>query len=84
MTWNRFFITNVLMKDRLYRQIHNRVIKLTPTRMSDILKRQRQGKLTSFDMQYVEATQTLRMREEYIRLNYLESCFNNSQDWTHA
>lgn len=72
------------MKDRLYQQIHKRVVKLTPTRMSDILKRQTQGKLTSFDMEYVEATQTLRMREEFIRLNYLENCFNNSQDCNHA
>ena len=84
MTWNRFFVSNVLLKDRLFRQIHQRVIRLTPGRTSDILTRQKEGRLTKKDQDYLEALETLKLRNNALIHRHLETCFKTSEDWTHA
>jgi len=72
------------MRDRLYRQIHNRVIKLTPSSMSDIITRQEQGRLSRQEKAYLEALDTLQLRNNTLMQRHLENCFKKSEDWTHA
>jgi hypothetical protein len=72
------------MKDRLYRQIHNRVIKLTPSSMSDIITRQEQGRLSRQEKAYLEALDTLQLRNNTLMQRHLENCFKKSEDWTHV
>lgn len=82
--WQIFFLKNVLMQDQIYRDIHKQVVKLQPRSIGDVLSRHKSGKLSRREIDYLEAAQTLSMREKTVRLNYLENCFNKSQDWTHA
>jgi len=72
------------MKDQLYRDISEQVVKLQPKSIGDVLSRHKRGKLSKKEIAYLEAMKTREMRAKALQFNYLETCFKKSQDWTHA
>ena len=82
MRWASHLIKNVLMKDDLFREIHDRTTKLTPKRtaLRTVWQRSRSGNITPEEREYLEAYTTRQMRIESLQINYLESCYQQSAD----
>ena len=82
MRWASHLIKYVLMKDDLFREIHERTTKLTPKRreLRTVWQRSKSGNITPEERAYLEAYNTRRMRIESLRIDYLESCYQQSAD----
>ena len=82
MRWAHHLIKNVLMKDDLFREIHDLTTKLTPDReaLRTVWKRSKTGNITPDERAYLEAHSTRQMRIESLQIDYLESCYQQSAD----
>lgn len=82
MRWASHLIKYVLMKDDLFREIHERTTKLTPKRseLRTVWQRSKSGNITPEERAYLEAYTTRQMRVESLQIDYLESCYQQSSD----
>ena len=82
MRWASHLIKYVLMKDDLFREIHDRTTKLTPKRreLRTVWQRSKSGNITPEERAYLEAHTARQMRIESLRIDYLESCYQQSLD----
>jgi|MDSW01.1.fsa_nt_gb hypothetical protein len=82
MRWSEFFSKQVLFKDELFRDIHNRLIKLTPKGGTcGLFTRAKRGDITEEERAYLDAWQARQLRIEILRINYLNACFQNSPNF---
>jgi hypothetical protein len=82
MYWASHLIKYVLMKDDLFREIHERTTKLTPKKreLRTVWQRSKSGNITPQERAYLEAYTSRLMRIESLQINYLESCYQQSAD----
>ena len=70
------------MKDYLFREIHDRTVKLQPKRSEylTVWERSKSGNITEKERQYLEAFHARQLRIEALSIKYLETCYENSED----
>ena len=82
MRWITHLQKYVLGKDELFRELYARTSKLTPDSkaLRTVWQRSKTGNITPEEREYLEAYTTRQMRAEALRLQYLESCYQQSLD----
>lgn len=79
MMW---LIKNILMKDYLFREIHDKTQRLQPDKseLHTVWERSKSGNITEKERQYLEAFHARQMRIESLQIKYLETCYEKSKD----
>ena len=79
MMW---LIKHILMKDYLFREMHDRTVKLQPNRSEylTVWERSKSGNITEKERQYLEAFHARQLRIEALSIKYLETCYEKSKD----
>ena len=82
MRWFSHLCKHVLMRDELFIEIHDKTIALTPKKdaLRTVWQRSKSGNITPEERAYLEAHTARQMRIESLRIDYLESCYQQSLD----